>query len=133
MKSQHIVPICLLIFGGYFAYTGFDSGYTNGVDAILMGVAFPLFGAIRLLDGKLAPRLRIFVKAMMLLAAWGLLTHTYFINGKIRNALILSVVLILVGIPMLFDDEPSRPWLRPLSYIGIVIALIIIFLLIFRT
>lgn len=132
MKSQHIVAICLLIFGGYFAYIRFDSGYTNGVDAILMGIAFPLFGAIRLFDGKLVPRLRIFVKTMILLATWGLLTYTYFINGNIRNATILSIVLILVGIPMLFDDEPSRPWLRPLSYIGVVIALIIILLLIFR-
>ena len=132
MKSQHIVVICLLIFGVYFAYTTLKSGYTDGVGAIRMVIAFPLFGAIRLFDGKLAPRLRIFVKAMMLLATWGLLTYTYFINGNIRNAILLSIVLILVGIPMLFDDKPSRPWLRPLSGIGVVIAFIIILLLIFR-
>ena len=46
MKSQHIVAICLLVFGGYFAYIRFNSGYTSGVDAILMAIAFPLFGAI---------------------------------------------------------------------------------------
>ena len=132
MKRHHVIFVFLLIFGGYFAYIRFDSGYTDGVGAIRMGIAFPLFGAIGLFDGRLVPRLRVFVRAMMLLATWGLLTYTDFINGNIRNAIIFSIMLILVGIPRLFDDNPSRPWLRPLPYIGMVIVLIIILLLLFR-
>ena len=131
MKRHHVVAVLLLIFGGYFAYTRFHHGDIDGVGAIWMGIAFPLFGAIAFFDGRLLPRLRIFVKAMMLLIAWGLLTYSDFINGNIRSAMILSIVLILAGVPMLFEDKPSakktmRPSLRHIRYTGIVASLVLI-------
>ena len=43
----------------------------------------------------------------MLLIAWGLFTHNDLIKGNIGNVLILSIVLILVGVPMLFENEPT--------------------------
>ena len=73
MKRHHVVFVFLLIFGGYFAYTRFHHGDIDGVGAIRMGIAFPLFGAIAFFDGRLLPRLRIFVQAMMLLITWGVI------------------------------------------------------------
>ena len=132
MKWNHLVPLLtfggILIFGGWFAYYRFHHGNTDGVGAILIGIAFPLFGAIALFDGRLLPRLGVFVKAMMLLITWGLLTYNDFIHGNIESALILGIVLILVGVPMLFEDEPLvkgtiRPWLKHTQSIGIFAAL----------
>ena len=45
--------------------------------------------------------------------------------------MILSIVLILVGVPTLFEDKPSakktmRPSLRHIRYIGIVASLVLI-------
>ena len=91
MKWKNLLPLltfgCILIFGGCFAYYRFHHGNINGVGAILLGIAFPLFGAISLFDGRLLPRLGVFVKAMMLLITWGLLTHNDLIKGNTGNIL----------------------------------------------
>ena len=132
MKWKNLLRLltfgCILIFGGCFAYYRFHHGNINGVGAILLGIAFPLFGAISLFDGRLLPRLGVFVKAMMLLITWGLLTHNDLIKGITGNILILSIVLILVGVPKLFEDKPlvngtTRPWLKYIQSIGIFAAL----------
>ena len=132
MKWNHLVALLtfggLLIFGGWFAYYRFHHGDTDVVGAILIGIAFPLFGAIVLFDGRLLPRLGIFVKAMILLITWGLLAYNDFINGDIGSVLILGIVLILVGVPMLFEGEPPvkgtiRPRLKHIQSIGIFAAL----------
>lgn len=132
MKWNDLLPFLtfggILIFGGWLAYSRFHHGNIGGVGAVLFGIAFPLFGAISLFDGRLLPRLGVFVKATMLLIAWGLLTHNDLIKGDIGNVLILSIILILVGVPMLFENEPTikgaiRHRLKHIQSIGIFAAL----------
>ena len=140
MKRYPIVAVFLLIYGAVFllfcgrlfVYQEFKDGNTEG--AIRTGIACILFGAIALFDGRLLPRLRTFVKAMMLLIAWGLLAYSDFMNGDIGSALILGIALIVVGITILFQDKPIvkktiRPGLRPTPYIGVVVALTVVMLL----
>lgn len=115
MKRYLAAALFLLIFGGLLTYI-FHDGNTDGASVIRMGIAFILFGAIRLFDGILLPRLSIFVKAMMLLIVWGLLAYSDFMNGDIGSAFILGITLTVVGILTLPQDTPRvktkiRPWL----------------------
>lgn len=132
MKWNDLLPFLtfggILIFGGWLAHSRLHHGHIGGVGAVLFGIAFPLFGAITFFDGRLLPRLGVFVKTVMLLIAWGLLTYNDFINGNIGSVLILGIVLILVGIPMLFEDQPTvkgtiQHRLKHTQSIGIVAAL----------
>lgn len=132
MKWNDLLPLLtfggMLIVGGWLAYSRFHHGNIGGVGAVLFGIAFPLFGAISLFDGRLLPRLGVFVKATMLLIAWSLFTLHDLIKGNTGNVLILSIILILVGVPMLFEDEPTvkgtiRHRLKHTRSIGIFAAL----------
>ena len=132
MKWNDLLPFItfggILILGGWLAHLRLHHGNIGGVGAVLFGIAFPLFGAIFLFDGRLLPQLGVFVKATMLLIAWGLFTHNDLIKGNIGNVLILSIVLILVGVPMLFENEPTvkgtiQHRLKHTQSIGIVAAL----------
>ena len=107
MKRYLAAALFLLIFGGLLTYI-FRDGNTDGASAIRMGIAFILFGAIVLSDGILLPQLKTFVKAMMLLIAWGLLAYSDFMNGDIGSALILGITLTVVGILMLSQDTPRN-------------------------
>ena len=106
MKRYLAAALFLLIFGGLLTYI-FRDGNTDGASVIRMGIAFILlFGAITLFDGILLLRLRIFVKAMMLLIAWGLLAYSDFMNGDIGSAFILGITLTVVGLLTLSQDTP---------------------------
>ena len=106
MKRYLAAALFLLIFGGLLTYI-FRDGNTDGASVIRMGIAFILFGAITLFDGRLLPRPRIFVKAMMLLIAWGLLAYSDFMNGDIGSAFILGITLTVVGLLTLPQDARS--------------------------
>ena len=137
MKRHHLVAVFLLIYGGLLAYIIFRHGDTDGASAIRMGIAFILFGAIGFFDGRLLSRLRVSVKAMMLLTSWGLLAYRDFMNGEIGSAFIIGIVWIVVGFSILFEGEPlvkeiAGPRLNP--YIGMDVSsvvLIVVLLLLF--
>ncbi len=107
MKRYLAAALFLLIFGGLLTYI-FRDGNTDGASVTRMGIAFILLGAIALFDGRLLPRLGVFVKAMMLLIAWGLWAYSDFMNGNIGSALILGIALTVVGILMLSQDMPRN-------------------------
>lgn len=130
MKRYLAAALFLLIFGVLLTYIFHDRN-TDGASVIRMGIAFILFGAIVFFDGRLLPRLRIFVKAMMLLIAWGLLAYSDFMNGDIGSALILGIVLTVVGILTLPQDTPlvkkkntTLIRLRSTPYIRMIFSLV---------
>ena len=67
MKWNDLLPFLtfggILILGGWLAHLRFHHGNIGGVGAVLFGIAFPLFGAIFLFDGRLLASTRSFRKS----------------------------------------------------------------------
>ena len=135
MKRYHIAAVILLIYGGLSAYQRFDNGNTNG--AIWTGIIFALLGIFAFFyHGKFRDRFRPVVISLPVILIGGMAVYAAFM-GNIVSVIILGIGLIFAGVLHLFQDTPFvkekiRPWLRPIPYIGMVVALIITLLLLFR-
>ena len=135
MKRHHVVAVLCLIFGGLLAYTRFHGGDTAG--AIRTGIIFALLGIFAFFyHGKFRDRFRPVVISLPVILIGGMAVYAAFM-GNIVSVIILGIGLIFAGVLHLFQDTPFvkekiRPWLRPIPYIGMVVALIITLLLLFR-
>ena len=136
MKRHHVAALLLLIFGGAFAYLRYDDGDING--AIRTGVIFVLASVTMLLLARFQPRLRRLIVNVIAFILLGLFAYRDFMAGDTVWAIIAVIVLIVAVILTVFENTPFvnekiRPWLKPVPYIGVTIALIaLIVLLILR-
>lgn len=136
MKRHHIAALFLLIFGGLFAYLRFDDGDING--AIRTGIIFVLASAAIFLLARFQRRLRTLIVNVIALIIFGLFAYRDFMAGDTVWGIILVIGLIVGVVLTLFENTPFvkekiRPWLKPVPYIGVTIALIsLIVLLILR-
>ena len=136
MKRHHIVALFLLIFGGISAYLRYDDGDING--AIRTGAIFVLASVTMFLLARFQPRLRRLIVNVIAFILLGLFAYRDFMAGDTVWAIIAVIVLIVAVILTVFENTPFvkekiRPWLKPVPYIGVTIALIaLIVLLILR-
>ena len=134
MKRHHFVALFLLIFGGLFAYLTLDDGDTER--AIRMGIFFTLLGVFSFFSGRLQPRLRTLGVTVILLIILGVSAYRDLMARDIWSVIILSVLMILVVVPALFQDTPFvkekiEPWLKPTSHTGGIVPFIALILLLF--
>ena len=136
MKRHHFAALLLLIFGGASAYLRYDDGDIHG--AIRTGVIFVLASVTMFLLARFQPRLRRLIVNVIAFILLGLFAYRDFMAGDTLWAMILVIGLIVGVVLTLFENTPFvkekiRPWLKPVPYIGVTIALIaLIVLLIFR-
>ena len=136
MKRHHLAALFLLIFGGIFVYLRYDDGDING--AIRTGAIFVLASVAMFLLARFQPRPRRLIVNVIAFILLGLFAYRDFMAGDTLWAMILGIGLIAGVVLSLFENTPFvkekiRPWLKPVPYIGVTIALIaLIVALIFR-
>ena len=132
MKRHHIAALFLLIFGGISAYLRYDDGDING--AIRTGAIFILASVTTFLIARFQPRLRRLIVNVIAFILLGLFVYKDFMAGDTTWVVVGGVVLIIAVVLTLFENTPFvkekiQPWLKPVPYIGVTIALIVLIVL----